>query len=105
MLMKNFVIPGDVISVVSPTGGIVSGQAVLIGNLFGVAAYTAVAGASVEIATRGVFTLPKASSITLTQGAKVYWDATAGNVTSTSSGNLWVGVVTVGVAGSATTVN
>ena len=66
--MKNFVQPGHALAVVAPSGGLVSGQAVLMGNLFGVAAYSALAGASAEIVTTGVFTLPKASGVTFTAG-------------------------------------
>ena len=103
--MKNFVQPGHALAVVTPSGGLVSGQAVLIGNLFGVAAYSAAAAAEVEIVTGGVFTLPKAASIAFSQGDKAYWDATAGDITSTVGSNKWVGVVTDAVPGSATTVN
>jgi predicted RecA/RadA family phage recombinase len=103
--MKNFVQPGDAVDVVAPTGGLVSGQAVLIGNLFGVAAYSLAAGASAEIVIRGVFTLPKAVSIASAQGDRAYWDATALDITPTVGSNKWVGVVTDAVSGSATTVN
>ena len=80
--MKNFVQPGHALAVVAPSGGLVSGQAVLMGNLFGVAAYSAFAGASAEIVVTGVFTLPKASGVTFTAGAKAYWDNTAFDITS-----------------------
>jgi len=103
--MKNFVKPGHALDVVAPSGGLVSGQAVLIGSLFGVAAYSCAAGASAEIVTNGVFTLPKAASIAFSQGDKAYWDATAGDITSTVSSNKWVGVITDAVAGSAAAVN
>lgn len=33
--MKNFIQRGDVITVTAPTGGVSSGQGVLVGNLFG----------------------------------------------------------------------
>lgn len=38
--MKNFIQRGDMITVTAPTGGVTSGQGVLVGNLFGVAATT-----------------------------------------------------------------
>lgn len=41
--MKNFIQRGDMITVTAPTGGVTSGQGVLVGNLFGVAAKTATA--------------------------------------------------------------
>ena len=104
--MKNFVQPGRALAVVTPSGGLVSGQGVLIGNLFGVAAYTAAASAEVEIVVEGVFTLPKpTSAISFAQGDKVYWDNTAMDCTSTSTSNKWIGVATDAASASAATVN
>ena len=61
--MKNFVQCGKTISVTAPASGLVSGAPALIGvALFGVAAYSAAAGASGEIVTSGVFDLPKGST-------------------------------------------
>ena len=58
--MKNFVQPGDVISVTAPASAS-AGAGVLVGSIFGVAVNTALSGAAVEIATRGVFDLTKGS--------------------------------------------
>ena len=91
--MKNFVQPGDVVTVTAPTGGVVSGQPLLVGFLFGVCAYSAIATKPVELALEGVFDLPKDAS-TFAVGAKIYWDATAKLVTSTSTSNTLVGVAT-----------
>ena len=102
--MKNFVQPGDVVTVIAPSGGVVSGQGVLVGYLFGVAAFAAAAGASVEIACEGVYTLPKATGA-LAVGDKLYWDATAGNLTATSSGNKWVAVAAKAALSADATVN
>lgn len=101
--MKNFVQPGDMITVAAPNGGIASGAGVLAGSLFGIAACTAAEGADVEIKTTGVFDLPKASGA-ITQGAKVYWDDTAKNVTTTASGNSLIGVAAAATASGASTV-
>lgn len=104
--MKNFVQPGHALAVVAPSGGLVSGQAALVGNIFGVAAYSALAGAEVELVTTGVFTLPKpTSAISFAQGDRCYWDATAGDITSVSTSNKWVGVATDAAIASAATVN
>lgn len=90
--MKNYVQPGDNIPVAAPSGGTVSGNGYLIGSMFGVAAATADAGAEVNLATRGVYTLTKVSAQAWTVGAKVYWDDTNKNVTTTASGNTLIGV-------------
>jgi len=102
--MKNFVQRGDALAVTAPSGGVVSGQPVLIGSLFGVAAYSAAAGAPAEIVTLGVFDLPKAASVTFAVGDKVYFDATANNLTSVTTSNTYVGVATAAAASSDATV-
>ncbi len=60
--------------------GVASGDALIVGNIFGIAAYGATAGDPVEIATTGVFQLPKASAAVLTVGARVSWDDAAKQV-------------------------
>ena len=62
-------------------------------------------GASVDLVTTGVFTLPKVSALALTVGQAVYWDDTAKNVTATTSGNTRIGVVTEVAANPSATVN
>ena len=89
--MKNFVQVGDVISVTAPAN-VSAGAGVLVGSLFGVAVNTALSGAAVEVATKGVFDLAKATGAAWTQGARLYWDDTAKNVTTTASTNKLIGV-------------
>lgn len=88
--MKNFIQPGDVLTFVAPAGGVVSGDGVVNGSLFGVAAYTAGAGAEVEANLIGVFALPKTAGA-LALGVKAYWDGAA--VTGTATGNRLIGAV------------
>ncbi len=57
--MKNYIQAGKVITVTAPTGGITSGDALIIGSIFGIAAYGAAAGDPVEIATPGCFNCPR----------------------------------------------
>jgi predicted RecA/RadA family phage recombinase len=105
--MKNFVQPGDLVTVAAPTGGIASGQGVLIGALFGVAAITQAEGSDVEIATRGVFDLAKMNGAEFTPGAAVYWDAatkTAAAGISTAGGDARIGVALEVAGPSAATV-
>ncbi|MBF0116451.1 MAG: DUF2190 family protein [Magnetococcales bacterium] len=94
--MKNFVQPGDTVTVVAPVA-VNSGDGVLVGALFGVALSTTAIGANVEMLTEGVVDLPKAA-VAITQGAKVYWDNTAKNVTTTSAGNTLIGCAIVAAA-------
>ncbi|MDQ1079699.1 DUF2190 family protein [Pseudoroseomonas cervicalis] len=86
----------------APAGGVVSGRFYIIGAMFGVALTTAAAGATFVLGLGEVWDLPKATGA-LTQGAAVYWDGTAGNVTTTSSGNTKIGIVeTAALSGDAT---
>lgn|SRR5215813_2520665 len=71
--MKNFIQPGEVVTLPAPAGGCKSGDVITVGKLIGVAAYDAVAGADVETQLVGVFELPKASATTFSAGAPVSW--------------------------------
>ena len=87
--MRNFVQPGDVLSLVAPAT-LASGDGFIVGALFAVALKNAASGAKVDAVVEGVVELPKATGA-ITQGALVYWDATAKKVTATSSGNTLIG--------------
>ena len=93
---------GSNISLAAPVGGVVSGNVYVIGNLIGVALQTAAAGDPFVLVTKGVFELPKKSTDVLAVGAKVYWDVTPGEITSTASTNYKIGAV-VEAAGNAIT--
>jgi predicted RecA/RadA family phage recombinase len=84
---------GDIVEVTAPAP-VVSGQAVLVGKLFGVAISAAAAGARVAIRRRGVFNLPKAGATVFTEGALAYWNSGAGQVTTASAGNTKIGAAT-----------
>lgn len=69
-----------------------SGQGVLVGNLFGVVAKTAAEGESVEIATIGVYELPKLASAVIAAGDPVAWDNTAKEVNEPDTGRYPIGI-------------
>ena len=101
--MKNFVQPGNAITVAAPAI-LTSGDGVLIGSLFGVAATDAASGADVEIATTGVFDLPQeATTDTFAVGAAVEWDAVNSRVIALDTG-VQVGVVVKAAGATAATV-
>jgi predicted RecA/RadA family phage recombinase len=87
--MKNFVQNGKTIEV-TLAAAILSGAAMLIGALVGVAVTSGGIGDVVAFELEGVFTLPKAVGA-VSQGAVLYWDDTAKNVTTTASGNTKIG--------------
>jgi len=103
--MKNLVQQeGTMITITAPSGGVVSGRGVIIGTLFGVSAITADAGASVEIATRGVFNIAKTSALEISVGDRLFWDDTNKVVNKTSSAQVCVGVAVGAAADPSATV-
>lgn len=90
--MKNHVKPGKMMTAVAGVGGVTSGQFVVEGAAFGIAATSAVEGQEYEVATGDVWELPKVSAQAWANGAKLYWDAAAKLVTTTASTNLAIGV-------------
>lgn len=91
--MRNFVQSGDVVSVAAPYA-VFSGQGVLVGALFGIAATDAANGAAVEIKRQGVFDVTALATDVGAQGGKIYWDNTARRLTVTAAGNTLVGALT-----------
>lgn len=75
-MARNFVQDGATLTLTAPTGGVTTGVGVLIGTLFGVALNTALAGASCDLATEGVWDLAKTSAQAWAVGDKIYWDNT-----------------------------
>ena len=102
--MKNYIQNGHVITVTTPAGGILSGDALVVGNIFGVAAYSAAEGDPLELATTGVYKLPKATAAVLTVGARVAWDNTAKNINVPGAGRFPVGVATEAAGNGITSV-
>jgi predicted RecA/RadA family phage recombinase len=94
--MRNYVQRGDTLTMPAPYD-LSSGDGALVGVVFGVASGDAEATAEVELATVGVYTLPKAAGA-VTQGAALYWDNTAKVVTTTSTSNTRIGVCIVPAA-------
>lgn len=77
----------------TPGANVSAGDVVAQGELVGIAKLDIVANALGALAVTGVFDLPKATgaSTAITAGAKVYWNATASQATTTASGNKYLG--------------
>ncbi len=88
-MAKNYRHQGHVLTH-SPSSDVLSGSLVLMNGLAGVALSDIPAGGLGAVQIQGVFTLPK-GAVSVGQGAKVYWDAGAGALTTTASGNTLVG--------------
>lgn len=99
--MKNYVQPGNTITLTAPYA-VTSGDGLLVGSIFGVAAGNAILGDPVETAVEGVYDLKKVASQAWAAGDKIYWDNTAKQTTKTLTANTLIGVATEAVAGGAT---
>lgn len=102
--MKNAIYSAaDVVPLVVPyAGGVVAGDGILVGGLFGVAASDGAQNDTVWCALRGAYRLPKASGA-ISAGARVFWDNTARVVTTTATGNFQIGFALIAAgAGDAT---
>ncbi|OJF93650.1 DUF2190 family protein [Pararhizobium antarcticum] len=90
--MKNYIQNGHVITMPAAAGGIASGDGLIVGSLFGVALHSAAEGEALEVATEGVYRLPKASTAVLSVGTRVAWDNTAKNINLPGAGRFPVGI-------------
>ncbi|WP_203077300.1 DUF2190 family protein [Falsiroseomonas ponticola] len=103
--MRNFIQPGDSLAVAVPyAGGVTSGQGVLVGALFGVAAVDGAQNAVIEAQTQGVFDITKEPALAITAGARVFWDNANRRITTTAAGNFQVGIATLAALAADTTV-
>ena len=98
--MKNYVQPGTTLTLTAPYA-VTSGDGLLVGSIFGVAAGDAASGATVEAALTGVFDITKIGSQAWTVGAKIYWDDTNKRCTTVATDNTLIGVAIEAVAGGA----
>ncbi len=98
--MKNYVQPGNTITLTAPYA-VASGDGLLVGSVFGVAAGDAANAETVEAALVGVFDLKKVASQAWVVGDKIYWDNTNKETTKTATANTLIGVATEAVANGA----
>lgn len=90
--MKNFVQPGNIVTLIAPYT-VSSGGGALVGAIFGVAVDDVASAVEGEFALEGVFDIAKATGA-VTQGQKMYWDNAAKVVTTTATSNAQVGHAT-----------
>lgn len=100
--MRNFIQDGDVLTVAAPAA-VSSGDVVVVGGIVGVATTDAESAANVAVATRGVFTLTKKTSLVISAGDAVYWDSDPGETNKTDT-DVYLGVAVESELSAATTV-
>ncbi len=64
-MATNYIQPGKTLTVTAPTGGVASGDGVLIGQLFGVAQHDAAEAERAQLLTEGVLELAKATPLAI----------------------------------------
>ena len=101
--MRNFIQKGENITLPAPAD-IRSGDGVLVGSMFGVAAGHALAGEDLDLVTVGVFGLPKVVAQAMLVGDPIYWDPAAKLATKTAAGGTRIGVAVETVAAQSGTV-
>jgi predicted RecA/RadA family phage recombinase len=101
--MKTFVQRGESLTVTAPYA-VTSGQGVLVGALFGIAAFDGAQNATIEAQTQGVFDITKQPALAITAGARVFWDDTNRRITTTATSNFQVGIATQAALAADTTV-
>jgi predicted RecA/RadA family phage recombinase len=77
----------------TPGSNVAAGDVVPQGDLVGIAKRDIVANALGALAVTGVFDVPKATgaSTAIAVGAKVHWNSTTKQATTTASGNKYLG--------------
>jgi predicted RecA/RadA family phage recombinase len=102
--MKNFIKRGHVLNYTNGTGAaILAGMVIIIGALVGIPVTDIGAGEVGAVNLKGVYEVPKAAGA-ITIGAKLYWDATNKNITTTATNNTYAGIAYLGAAAGETTV-
>ncbi len=102
--MRNYVQAGVNLTLPAPAD-VVSGEGVVIGSIFGIAAGTVASGLDVDLVTEGVFSMAKVSALAIAIGDKVYFDSATKLVNKTSSGNTLIGVAVTAAANPSGFVN
>jgi predicted RecA/RadA family phage recombinase len=103
-MAQNKVQKGDKLTLIAPSGGVVSEMGYIINGLFVVAETSAAEGEEFVGNTTDVWTLPKATGVAFAQGAATYWDV-ADQELNTDATNPCVGHASVAAGEAATTVD
>jgi predicted RecA/RadA family phage recombinase len=83
-------VQGDCLIDYTPSAAVAAGDVVVLNDLVCVAPRAIAANALGAVSVDGVWSMPKATGA-INQGALVYWDATAGNITTTATNNKRAG--------------
>lgn len=104
-MADNHVQEGAIMTWTNSTGSdVAAGDVVLVGNQVCVALGDIADGDTGELATEEVFSLPKNTSLAVSQGDILYWDTGDGEINKTEADNYKAGFAFVAAAETDTTV-
>lgn len=96
-MATNYIQEGKALNYTPSGADVASGDFLVIGAIGAVAKTDIADGKTGAVHICGVFSVAKASGA-ITQGAKLYWNSTNSNLTTTASGNTLVGVAAAAAA-------
>lgn len=102
-MATNFIQEGKALNYTPSGADVSSGDFLVLGSIGAVAKTDIADGKTGAVHISGVFSVAKASGA-ITQGAKLYWNSTNSNLTTTASGNTLVGVAAAAAASGDATV-
>jgi len=102
-MATNYIQEGKSLNYTPSGADVASGDFLVIGAIGAVAKTDIADGKTGAVHICGVFSVAKASGA-ITQGAKLYWNSTNSNLTTTASGNTLVGVAAEAAASGDATV-
>lgn len=100
-MAKTFVQDGCRLDLIAPSGGVTAGTPVLMGTIVVIPSSTVAQTLAFVGMIAGVHLVTKAASQAWTVGAKVYWDDTNKNFTTTASENTAAGIAVEAVGSGA----
>jgi len=103
-MATNFIQRGDNLTIPAPAT-VTSGAPVIAGEIVGIALGDAASGASVDVATSGVFEISKVAADDMALGDVIYWDDSAELATIAATDNTKLGVAVAAAGTGAGAVN
>lgn len=103
MSVADFVQEGAAVDY-TPDADLSAGSVVVQGDLIGITKHDIRNGVLGSISVEGVFDVTKDPAISISAGAKVYWDATNGHAVATATGNKLLGKAVHAASSTATAV-
>lgn len=98
-MATNYIQEGKALDYTPSGADVSSGDLIIMGVIAGIAKTDIADGKTGAVHISGVFSIAKASGA-VTQGAKLYWDSTNSNLTTTATSNTLVGVAAEAAASS-----